>query len=234
MNLQQGYSISAAEATPADRLSFIRKTYAHLACAVLAFMALEAALLASPLSTAMMQMLTASRFGHLIVLGAFIGAGQLAQYWARSATSTALQYAGLGLYVVAQALIFVPILFIASRAFGGTIILEAGIYTALVFTGLTGTVFFTRSDFSWLSPMLMVASLAGLGVIVASMIFGFSLGTVFAAVMVVLAAGYILYYTSAVLHHYPVGAHVSAALSLFSAVTLLFMYILRILMSRRR
>jgi len=37
-----------------------------------------------------------------------------------------------------------------------------------------------------------------------------------------------------VLHRYPIGSHVAAALALFSAVALLFWYVLRILMSRRR
>ena len=51
--------------------------------------------------------------------------------------------------------------------------------------------------------------------------------------MVVVAAGYILYYTSNILHHYPIGAHVAAALALFAAVALLFWYLLQFLMHRR-
>ena len=54
-----------------------------------------------------------------------------------------------------------------------------------------------------------------------------------AAAMVVLMGGYILYYTSNVLHHYPVGSHVAAALALFSAVALMFWYVIRILLDRR-
>ncbi len=234
MELQKAYEISVAEASPADRLSFIRKTYAHLAVAIFAFMGLEAALLSTPLPAAMMEALAGSRFGWLIVMGAFIGVGYLAESWARSATSAAMQYAGLGLYVVAEAIIFIPLLYVAAAYFGPSIIVEAGLYTTLVFAGLTGTVFFTRRDFSWLRPMLTVASLAAIGVIIASILFGFTLGTLFSAVMVVVAAGYILYYTSNVLHHYPVGSHVAASLALFAAVALLFWYILRILMNSRR
>ena len=51
--------------------------------------------------------------------------------------------------------------------------------------------------------------------------------------MVVFACGYILFYTSNVLRHYRVNQHVAAALALFSAVALLFWYILQIFMSRR-
>ena len=63
------------------------------------------------------------------------------------------------------------------------------------------------------------------------MLFGFSLGNLFSAAMVVLAAGYILYYTSNVMQHYPIGSHVAASLALFSAVALLFWYILRLVMA---
>lgn len=105
--------------------------------------------------------------------------------------------------------------------------------TGLIFTGLTGTVFLTRHDFSWMRPALVVAGFAALGLIVASILFGFSMGMLFAAVMLVVAAGYILYYTSNVLHHYPIGAHVSAAVALFAAVALLFWSLVQLLMHRR-
>src|SRR5262249_51941724 len=151
----------------------------------------------------------------------FMAVGWIAERWARSAQSTAVQYAGLGLYVVAEAIIFVPLLTIAQRYGGPDIIPNAGLITGVVFAGLTGTVFLTKKDFSWMRQGLMMAAFAALGLIVASLLFGFTLGTVFSVAMVVLAAGYILYYTSNVLHHYPVGAHVAAALALFSAVALL-------------
>jgi FtsH-binding integral membrane protein len=224
----------AAEAPVSARVDFIRKTYLHLGGAVLAFIALEAALLHSPVAEPIVRTMLSGRAGWLVVLGAFMLVGWVADKWARSATSPAMQYAGLGLYVVAEAFVMLPLLYVAAfLSKDPNIIPTAGVLTGLVFTGLTGTVFFTKHDFSWMRPALMIAGFAALGVIVASILFGFSLGVFFAAVMVVVAAGYILYYTSNVLHHYPVGSHVSAALALFSAVALLFWYILRILMSRR-
>jgi FtsH-binding integral membrane protein len=224
----------AAEAPASARTAFIQKTYLHLGGAVLAFIALEAVLLNSPLARPIVQTLLGGRMSWLIVLGAFMLVGWVAERWARSATSPAMQYLGLGLYVVAEAIIMLPLLYLAAYVSGDpNIIPKAGVLTGLVFVGLTGTVFFTRRDFSWLRPALTIAGFAALGLIVVSLLFGFTLGTLFAAVMVVFAAGYILYYTSNVLHHYPVGSHVSAALALFSAVALLFWYILRILMDRR-
>lgn len=234
MAWQTAEGMIAAEAPVSARVAFIRKTYLHLGGAVLAFIALEAALLHSPLARPIVQTLLGGRMSWLIVLGAFMLVGVVAERWARSATSPAMQYVGLGLYVVAEAIIMLPLLFVAAAyAQDPNIILKAGVLTGLVFTGLTGTVFFTRHDFSWLRPALMIAGFAALGLIVVSLLFGFSLGTLFAAVMVVVAAGYILYYTSNVLHHYPIGSHVAAALALFSAVALLFWYILRVLMHRR-
>ncbi|MCY1081367.1 Bax inhibitor-1/YccA family protein [Archangium lansingense] len=224
----------AAEAPASERATFIRKTYLHLGGAVLAFIAVEAALLNSPLAQPLVQTMLGGRMSWLIVLGAFMLVGWVADRWARSATSPAMQYLGLGLYVVAEAIIMLPLLYVAAYfSKDPNIIAKAGVLTGLVFVGLTGTVFLTKRDFSWLRPALMIAGFAALGLIVVSLIFGFTLGTLFAAVMVVVAAGYILYYTSNVLHHYPVGSHVAAALALFSSVALLFWYILRIFMDRR-
>ncbi|MFY0529055.1 Bax inhibitor-1 family protein [Archangium gephyra] len=224
----------AADAPLSERTAFIRKTYLHLGGAVLAFIALEAVLLNSPLARPLVQTMLGGRMSWLIVLGAFMLVGWVADRWARSAASPAMQYLGLGLYVVAEAIIMLPLLYVAAYFSGDpNIIAKAGVLTGLVFVGLTGTVLLTRRDFSWLRPALTVAGFAALGLIVVSILFGFTLGTLFAAVMVVVAAGYILYYTSNVLHHYPVGSHVAAALTLFSSVALLFWYILRILMDRR-
>lgn len=225
----------AAQAPASERTAFIRKTYLHLGGAVLVFIALEAALLHSALAEPLVRTLLGGRMSWFIVLAAFMGIGYLAQRWAQSGTSVPMQYLGLGLYVVAEAVIMLPLLFVAAfLAKEPNLIAMAGIYTGLIFTGLTGTVFFTGHDFSWMRQALIVAGLAALGVIVASLLFGFSLGALFSAIMIAVAAGYVLYYTSNVLHHYPVGSHVAAALALFSAVALLFWYVLRLLMSLNR
>jgi len=80
----------------------------------------------------------------------------------------------------------------------------------------------------------MVGGFAAIGLIVCGTLFGFQLGTLFSAGMVALSAGYILYYTSNVLHHYRTDQHVAAALALFAAVALLFWYILRLVMALSR
>ncbi|MCA9542629.1 MAG: Bax inhibitor-1 family protein, partial [Myxococcales bacterium] len=101
-----------------------------------------------------------------------------------------------------------------------------------IFAALTGFVMFTKRDFSWMRGVLFIGSLVALGLIAGSMIFGFGLGIIFTVAMIALAACYILYYTSNVLHHYRTDQHVAAALALFSAVALLFWYIIQLFMSR--
>src|SRR5262245_29174552 len=97
--LDQGYERS--EGISAERAAFIRKTYAHLAGAVLAFLALEFALLSIPnIEWHVIGLLGTSPYSFLIVMVAFIAGGALAQYWASSQTSPGMQYLGLGLYVV--------------------------------------------------------------------------------------------------------------------------------------
>jgi FtsH-binding integral membrane protein len=223
----------AAEAARSERAAFVRRTYAHLAGAILAFMGLEALLLQAFTPQEVLGLLGTSRLSWLLVLLGFMAAGWVAQMWAQSSSSPAMQYAGLGLYVVAEAVIFLPLLSIATLLTDKQVIPTAGILTLAVFGGLTLSVFLTRKDYSFLAPVLSVGCWIALGVIVASLILpgGFTLGVFFSFAMVALMSGYILYYTSNVLFHYRTDQHVAAALALFAAVATLFWYILQIVMS---
>jgi FtsH-binding integral membrane protein len=142
-----------------------------------------------------------------------------------------MQYLGLGLYVVVEALVFLPLLYLATRLTDPKVIPTAAIMTLAVFGGLTLAVFVTRKDYSFLRPILSVGVMIALGVIVASCLFGYSLGMLFSYAMVALACGFILYDTSKVMLHYRTDQHVGAALELFASVALLFWYILQIVMS---
>jgi FtsH-binding integral membrane protein len=232
--LAQNY-VPAAQAGIVDRIGFIRKTYMHLGGAVLGFVAIEA-LIFSLFGDQLVGFVVNNLSGMmwLVVLGAFMGASFLANRWAQSEASISMQYAGLGLYVLAQALIFVPILAIADKYFPGAI-LSAGLITAVVFVGLTITVFLTQVDFSFMRMALVVGSLAALGAIIAGTVLQLDMfGAVFSSLMVALAAGYILYDTSNILHHYRTDQHVAASLALFAGVAMLFWYILRLVMILQR
>ncbi len=225
--------LSVAEAAPVDRSQFIRRTYAHLAGAVLAFVAIETLLLMSPFAQMMMKLMSGGSLSMLIVFGLFMGASWLAQSWANSGASKGMQYAGLGLYVLAQAVIFVPILFVAINYSSPQVLPMAAVMTLGLFLGLTGVVVLTRVDFSFLGSILMIGGFIALGVIVASIIFGFNLGILFSGIMVVFAAAAILYDTSNIMRKYGTDQYVAASLSLFASVALLFFWILRLFMSRR-
>ncbi|MEE2786302.1 MAG: Bax inhibitor-1 family protein [Myxococcota bacterium] len=220
----------AAEAAVDQRIDFIRKTYLHLGGAILACIGVTGALLNSEFGARMaMSMLGGS---WMIVLVGFMIVGMVANRFAMSMGSPVKQYLGLGMYVVAQSVIFVPLLFIATRYSDASVVPTAGLLTAIVFGGLTATALLTKKDFSFMGRMLQMAGFAAIGFIVVSLIFGFTLGSLFSAAMVVLCAGYILYDTSNVMRHYPIGSHVAASLALFSSVATMFWYIVTLLMDR--
>lgn len=228
---EEVYSLqSAADSSLAERSAFIRRTYLHVAGAIAAFALLELFLFEMGYASSIASMMLGSQYSWLIVLGLFMGVSYVADKFARSQTSEGAQYFGLGLFVVAEAIVFVPILFIADSFFPGAIA-TAGYVTTLLVIGLTATVFMTKKDFSFMGGFLKIGFMIGFGVIVCSIIFGFTLGLVFSGAMALLAAGAVLYTTSNILHQYHTGQHVAAALALFSSIAMLFFYVLRIVMS---
>ncbi len=225
------WGMTAAEAPTNERTSFIRQTYLHLGGAVLAFVALEALLLQLPGIENLVALMSGNQLSWLLVLGAFVGVSYIADSWAKNTTSISMQYLGLGLFVVAEAVIFVPLMWFASEFGGKGVLPTAGLLTAIVFCGLTAIVFITGADFSFLRTGLYVATFIALGLIVLSAIIGFNLGIIFIGAMLAVASGYILYDTSNVLHHYRIGQHVAAALALFASVALLFWYMVQLVLS---
>lgn len=225
---------SAADALPADRAKFIRKTYLLLAAAILAFIVVEAVLFATPAAGMISSLIfSGGSIGWLLVLGLFMGVSFLANRWATSETSKLTQFLGLGIFIVAEAVIFVPLIMISTYYAGdASVLLKAGIVTIGLFLGITATVFLTRTDFSFLGPILAIGGFIALGFIVSSAIFGFSIGSIFAFIMVAFAGTAILYETSNVLHRFNTNQHVAASLTLFASIALLFWYILTIFSSR--
>src|SRR5438270_745922 len=112
MTTPYGGGWPAIEAPLDARLAFIRRTYLHLAGAIVAFVILSA--LCFQANVGVMIVNAVGARGWLIVLGAFILVGWLAQALAQSDRPLAVQYAGLALYTAAQALIFSPMIAIAN------------------------------------------------------------------------------------------------------------------------
>lgn len=220
-----------ANATEVEKAAFYRKTYTHVALAVLVFIILETFLLRiEPLINALLQL---QGYSWLILLGGFMGVTWLAQNMAYKNTSKAMQYGGYFLYILAQAVIFVPMLYIAMYYGGGPqMIMQAAVITGGMFLGLTAAVMLTRTDFSFLRTGLTVGFFIALGLMIAGLLFGFNLGLWFSVGMVILASGSILYSTHQIKNEFGTDQYVPAALSLFASLMLLFWYILRIFMAR--
>ncbi len=223
-------TLPASSAGIDARAGFISRTYGHLLGAIAAFTTLEIALfqsgIAEPIARAMLSV------NWLWIIGAFMIVGWLATHFAQSASSPTAQYMGLGAYVVAQALIFIPLLYIAQSVAPG-VIQSAAVVTLLGFSGLTAIAFYTRKDFSFLGSVLRWGFVVALVLIVAGALFGFELGTFFSVAMIGMAGAAVLYDTSNVLHRYPTNQHVAASLALFASVALMFWYVLRLMMAMR-
>jgi FtsH-binding integral membrane protein len=218
--------------TPVDldsRARFVARVYTHVFAAIIGFTAIEIVLFTTGLAPIIASVMLGGSW--LIVLGAYTLVGWLASRAAHRAEGMPLQYAALAGFVLAEAILFVPLLYVANYYAPG-VIQSAAVVTLLGFAGLTAVGFMSRRDFSFLGAGLRWAGVLALVLIVASVLFGFQLGTFFSVAMVGLAGASILYDTSNILHHYPEDRYVGASLQLFASVALMFWYVLR-LMSRR-
>lgn len=234
-----------------DRVAFLRKTYAHLGGALVAFALLTAGMMkyATGLSLKLAFAGSQGMGSAVLVLLLFIGISYGAQRLAMSETSRGLQYLGLGLTVLLWSILAQPIIWFTLVKFGSTGVLsgedmlsakaamvlgEATVLTLAIFLGLTLTVFYTRKDFSFLGGILSIAMWAMVGVALASWIFGFNIGMIYSGIIVMIMAGYILFQTSLVMKSFRPTMYVAAALMLFTTVVMLFIHLLRILAEANR
>lgn len=218
-----------AELPVSDRAAFISRTYMHLTGAILAFTLLEMYLFRSGAAESIARVLVNGSW--LLVLGGFMVVSWVASWAAATVESKPLQYLALAGFVVAEAIIFVPLLMLAQNAAPG-VIQSAAATTLVGFSVLTAIVMLTRKDFSFLRTIVVWGGILALVAIVGAVIFKFNLGVWFSVAMVGLAGAAILYDTSNVLHRYPEDRYVSAALQLFASVALMFWYVLRLFMRR--
>ena len=224
------YPTLVSEASQIERTEFYRKTYLHVALAIAAFIGLEALLLEIVPADVIYGMISNS-----LVWLAIIGLFWLGSFMTDKlslAESRQMQYLGLGFYALLEAIIFLPMIYIAIAYTGYEVILQAATVTIAMFIGLTALVFTSGYDFSFLRTGLIIGGFISLGLIVAGALFGFNLGLWFSVGMVLIASGSILYQTSQIKNIYTTDQYVGASLQIFSSVMLLFWYILRIFMSR--
>jgi FtsH-binding integral membrane protein len=236
-----------------DRVTFLRRTYAHLGGALIAFAALTAVMINFATEFSLKWSTWGFRgMNFLFVFILFMAANMGAQRLARAETSRGLQYLGLGMMITAWSFLLQPMIWYAMIRFGdpsqilaggtvhavlspmaASIIAQSAIITLAIFVGLTLTVFLTKKDFSFMRGVLSICAFGAMGVIVASLLFGFTLGALFSGFVILLMSGYILFQTSLVMSYFPPTQYVSAALMLFGTVATLFMHVLNVMMSLR-
>jgi FtsH-binding integral membrane protein len=221
------YATPVAAASVEERSEFIWKCYAHVVGGILAFAAIEAYLVTSGIAYAIAAPMMNNWW---MVLGAFILVGWGASHVAHRLESKPAQYAAYATLVVAEALIFSPMILLALTQ-PGVLDSAAGI-TIFGCVALIATAMVTRKDFSFLRGILVWGFFLAMGGIVGSMIFGFNLGTWFSVAMIGFAGAAVLYDTSNIMHHYPTDRYVGASMALFASIALMFWYILRLFLSR--
>ncbi len=212
------------------REKFIARVYNHLFLAIAAFTALEIAIFKLGYAERIAQAVWS--VGPWAVVLGFIGVSWGATWVAHRAESKAAQYAALSAFVVMEAIFFIPVL-MRALAYAPGAIQSAGIVTLVGFGGLTGIVLWTRKDFSFLGAFIRWGIFAVLGLVIASLVFSFTLGTLFSVAMVAFAGAIILYQTSSVIRDYPEDRYVAASLDLFASVAMMFLYVLRLFSDRR-
>lgn len=228
MNDTVRYTQPVSSMAEESRSNFIWKCYAHVVGAIIAFAAIEVWLFQSGVAESIARPMFEN---WLLVLGAFMLCSWGASHVAHRVQSTQAQYAALGAFVVVEALIFAPLLYVANATAPGVIDSAAGV-TVLGSAGLIATAMITRKDFSFLRGLLVWGGILALIAIVASIFFGWHLGTWFSVIMIGFAGAAVLYDTSNIMHHYPEDKYVAASMALFASIALMFWYILRLFMGR--
>ncbi|MCS3869660.1 FtsH-binding integral membrane protein [Chryseobacterium ginsenosidimutans] len=223
--------VLVAHAKDVEKASFYRKTYLHVALSILAFIGVETVLIQT-VPEQLIAAMFAQRFAWLLIIGVFWLASVLATKWSLS-QSKSTQYFGLGFYILLEAVIFLPLIYIAIKYSGAQVIYQAAMLTIAMFAGISAVAFTSKRDFSFLRNIIVIGGFISLGLIVGGMLFGFNLGLWFSVGMVILASATILYQTSKLKDSYGTNQYVGAALQLFASIMLLFWYILSILMNRR-
>lgn len=218
-----------ANAAESERTSFIKRTYLHVAGALGALAVLEYILINSGVGTEYMQTIASLPFYTIGSFVLFMIIATVANKWAHSGVSREMQYVGLGLYITALGLYFLPLLYIASFKYPG-VITHAFFVTAALVAGITFTAFTTKVNFSFLGKFLRIGMFVLIGVALSGFLFGFSLGLWFSAAAMLLFGGFVLYDTSNIIHEYHTEQHVAASLALSSSIAFLFIQVVQLFM----
>ncbi|MBC7532205.1 MAG: US12 family protein [Oligoflexus sp.] len=218
------------QAEESAKSRFIKKTYFHLAAAIATFALLETFFFSTGIAQSILDVM--SHMNPAIILIALVLINLFASKKAHTSRAKAGQYIGLGAYILAEAIIFVPLIAMSLMRGGTDLLATAALATGIGVVGITLLALSYDTDWSVLDMGLRVAGLSAFALIVCSCLFGFTLGTLFTVVMLAFSAVAILRQTGATLHQYGEEQYIAASLGLFASIMLLFWYVLRF-MNRR-
>ena len=217
---------TAAEATVAERMTFIRKVYAlFFAATLFAIGGVALGLSFEPL--------LGFAFDHpFIMLFAMMG-GVMGAQAVRHVPG--LNLAALFGFTTLTGVVISPLMYIVGRDNPASI-WQAGLLTVGIFGGLTLYVFVSRKDFSFLRGMLFTGLIVLILASLANVLFvgSSALGFAVAAAVLLLFSGYVLYDTSNIIRRYPTNEYVAGALSLYLDAFNIFLALIRILNAGRR
>jgi FtsH-binding integral membrane protein len=213
-----------------ERTDFLRRVYQHVAGALAAFIVIEAILQQLPLATTVAEQMSSA---WLLVIFGFWVVSWIAGRWTQPGLPLSQQYLGLGLFVLAEAVIFMPLIAYVRLYEDSNVLPTAGVLTAALTIGSSLIAIDPRTDFSMLRGAIFIVGSVGFGLIIASLLFGVGLGGWFSLLMIGLAGASILYKTDEISKTSRTDGYVSAALALFGSIMLLLWYVIRLLSSRR-
>ena len=217
---------TAAQATVAERMGFVRKVYA------LFFAATLFAIGGVVFGMSFPPLLEFAAGHPWIMLFAMLG-GVMGATAVRHVP--VVNVVALFAFTTFTGLVIAPLMYIVGRDNPASLV-QAGVLTVGIFGGLTAYVFISKRDFSFLRGMLwtglIVMIIAGLAnvLLVGSSALGFGL----AAATLLLFAGFVLYDTSNIIRQYPTNEYVAGALSLYLDAFNIFLALIRILNAGRR
>jgi modulator of FtsH protease len=214
---------TAAQASVAERMGFIRKVYAlFFAATLFAIGGVAAGLSFEPLLR--------FAYEHPWIMFFIMIGGVFAAQAVRHVRGLNL-VALFGFTTLTGVVISPLIAFVLMRNPGS--ILAAGLLTVGIFGGLTAYVFVSKKDFSFMRGMLMTGLIVVILAGVVNIFLGASaLGFAVAAATLLLFSGFVLYDTSNIIRRYPTNEYVAGALSLYLDAFNIFLALLRLLNSR--
>ncbi len=215
------------------RVTFMVKVYQHIGLAIAAFMGIEFLLFTTGVAEKFYDLVSGGGGAWLLVLGLFMVGSWMTTQATMDLSNPGRQYGGLFGTAALYSVLFAPFLWYVFRIQDNAgDVWAAAVVTAIGFGALSVVAWVTRRDLSFIRPLIMWGGGAAMVLIVASLLFGWNLGTWFSVGMIALSGAAILYTTQQALRRYPEQAYVAAAVQLFASIMTMFWYILRIFADR--